>query len=149
MHKSVLLVEYPLEFINVTPVNPLISKCQIKVCYVGDEPNRNRTVITKETARAMANSLPGSPIVGYFNEDKNDFEGHNRSIEISNGEFKIKDTTRPYGFIDLNAKVLRELNFALVDEADSILIDEGRVPLIISGGSKEVHHQLYQVRRMR
>ena len=41
---------------------------------------------------------------------------------------------------DLKAKVLRELNFALVDEADSILIDEGRVPLIISGGSKEVHN---------
>ena len=41
---------------------------------------------------------------------------------------------------DLNAKVLRGLNFALVDEADSILIDEGRVPLIISGGSKEVHN---------
>ena len=41
---------------------------------------------------------------------------------------------------ELNAKVLRDLNFALVDEADSILIDEGRVPLIISGGSKEVHN---------
>ncbi len=41
---------------------------------------------------------------------------------------------------DINAKVLRELNFALVDEADSILIDEGRVPLIISGGSKQVHN---------
>ena len=41
---------------------------------------------------------------------------------------------------DIKDKVLRELNFALVDEADSILIDEGRVPLIISGGSKEVHN---------
>ena len=41
---------------------------------------------------------------------------------------------------DLKSKVLRPLNFALVDEADSILIDEGRVPLIISGGSKEVHN---------
>ena len=125
MHKSVLLVEHPLEFINITPVNPLISKCQIKVCYVGDEPNRNRTVITKETARAMANSLPGSPIVGYFNENKNDFEEHNRSIEISNGEFKIKDTTRPYGFIDLNAKVW----FAKYLDDDSVereyLVTEG------------------------
>ena len=53
----------------------------------------------------MANSLPGSPIVGFFNEDKQDFEEHNRVIDISNGEFKIKDTTRPYGFVDLNAKV--------------------------------------------
>lgn len=29
--------------------------------------------------------------------------------------------------------VQRELNFAIVDEVDSILIDEARTPLIISG----------------
>ena len=34
-------------------------------------------------------------------------------------------------------RVLRPLNFALVDEVDSILIDESRTPLIISGGSRE------------
>ena len=33
-------------------------------------------------------------------------------------------------------RVLRELNFALVDEVDSILIDESRTPLIISGGQR-------------
>lgn len=32
-------------------------------------------------------------------------------------------------------RVLRGLNFAIIDEADSILIDESRTPLIISGGS--------------
>ena len=104
MHTSIKL-DTPVEFINITPLNPLISKCQIKVCYVGDEPNRNRSIITKETAKQMANSLPGCPIVGFFNEEKNDFEEHNRIIDISNGQFKIKDTTRPYGFVDLGAKV--------------------------------------------
>ena len=103
-HTSVKL-ETPCEFINVTPLNPLISKCQIKVCYVSDEPNRNKSIITKEVAKTMANSLPGSPIVGYFNEAKGDFEEHNRIIDISNGQFRIKDNTRPYGFVDLNAKV--------------------------------------------
>ncbi|MDY3829571.1 MAG: preprotein translocase subunit SecA [Erysipelotrichaceae bacterium] len=34
-------------------------------------------------------------------------------------------------------RVLRGLNFALVDEVDSILIDESRTPLIISGGNKD------------
>lgn len=33
-------------------------------------------------------------------------------------------------------RVLRPLNFALVDEVDSILVDESRTPLIISGGQK-------------
>ena len=37
---------------------------------------------------------------------KGDFEEHNRIIDISNGGFEIKDTTRPYGFVDLNAKGL-------------------------------------------
>ena len=103
MHKSVKL-STPCEFINVQPLNPLISKCQIKVCYVGEQPNRNKSVITKEVATKMANSLPGSPIVGFFNEDKKDFEEHNRTIDIHNGQFEIKDATRPYGFVDLNAK---------------------------------------------
>lgn len=103
-HMSIKL-DTPAEIINVKPLNPLISKCQIKVCYVGDEPNRNRSIITKEVARDMANSLPGSPIVGFYNENSKDFEEHNRQILISNGEFKIEDITRPYGFVDLNAKV--------------------------------------------
>ena len=37
---------------------------------------------------------------------------------------------------DASHRVLRKLNFAVIDEADSILIDESRTPLIISGGSK-------------
>lgn len=68
MHESQPRLDLPCEMINVVPINPLISKCQIKVCYVGDEPNRNGSVITKEVAREMANSLPGSPIVGTYNE---------------------------------------------------------------------------------
>jgi len=37
---------------------------------------------------------------------------------------------------DMSRRVLRGLNFCIVDEADSILIDESRTPLIISGGAK-------------
>jgi hypothetical protein len=95
-----------VELIDVAPSNysPLISKCTIKVCYVGDEPNRNGSVITKEVAKQMAPSLRGAAIVGFYNEAKEDFEEHNRIIDISNGEFEVKDTTKPYGFVDLNAK---------------------------------------------
>jgi hypothetical protein len=105
MQHTTVKLDTPVEFINITPLNPLISKCQIKVCYVGDKPNRNGSVITKEVAKQMANSLPGCPIVGFYNEEKEDFEEHNRIIDISNGKFEIKDTTRPYGFVDLGAKV--------------------------------------------
>ncbi len=37
---------------------------------------------------------------------------------------------------DMEHRELRGLNFCIVDEADSILIDESRTPLIISGGAK-------------
>ncbi|ARU90977.1 preprotein translocase subunit SecA [Spiroplasma clarkii] len=37
---------------------------------------------------------------------------------------------------NLGQKVQRKLNYAIIDEADSILIDEARTPLIISGGSQ-------------
>ena len=103
-HSSVKL-ESPIEFINIVPYNPLISKCEIKVCYVSDKPNRNRSIITKEVATQMANSLPGCPIVGLYNEGREDFEEHNRIIEIGGGKFNVKDATKPYGFVDLNAKV--------------------------------------------
>lgn len=36
----------------------------------------------------------------------------------------------------VDGRVLRGLEYAIVDEADSILIDESRTPLIISGGAK-------------
>ncbi|QOD86313.1 preprotein translocase subunit SecA [Weissella viridescens] len=40
-------------------------------------------------------------------------------------------------------RVQRPLNFALVDEVDSILIDEARTPLIISGAPAQENTQLY------
>mgnify|MGYP002508081060 FL=1 len=35
--------------------------------------------------------------------------------------------------VQISQKMQRKLNFAIVDEVDSILIDEARTPLIISG----------------
>lgn len=105
MHVSINMDDMPIEVLDITPVNPLISKCQIKVCYVGQQPNRNRSVITKEVAKDLANSIPGCPIVGYFNDAEGDYEEHNKVIEIANGKINIKDTTRPYGFVSMDAKV--------------------------------------------
>ncbi|HDD53062.1 MAG TPA: preprotein translocase subunit SecA [Thermosulfidibacter takaii] len=45
---------------------------------------------------------------------------------------------------DISECVQRELNYAIVDEVDSILIDEARTPLIISGPSEE-STELYYV----
>ena len=41
--------------------------------------------------------------------------------------------------------VQRPLNYALVDEVDSILIDEARTPLIVSGANAVETSQLYHM----
>jgi preprotein translocase subunit SecA len=52
----------------------------------------------------------------------------------------LRDNMSP----NLEGRVLRGLEFTVVDEADSILIDESRTPLIISGGNRAAASQ-YQV----
>jgi preprotein translocase subunit SecA len=44
-------------------------------------------------------------------------------------------------------RVQRGLNFAVVDEVDSVLIDEARTPLIISGGSMHTSNQYMDAQR--
>src|SRR5208283_582892 len=44
--------------------------------------------------------------------------------------------------------VQREYNYAIVDEVDSILIDEARTPLIISGPSEESTDKYYKINRI-
>src|SRR2546428_9334079 len=65
-------------------------------------------------------------------------------------------TNNEYGFDYLrdNMKfriedcVQRSHNFAIVDEVDSILVDEARTPLIISGPSEESTDKYYKVNRI-
>ena len=61
----------------------------------------------------------------------------------TNNEFGF-DYLRDNMVVDKNQLVLRPLNYAIVDEVDSILIDEARTPLIISGPS-EKSGELYGV----
>lgn len=125
MRHSSVKMNTPCEPINVTPLNPLISKCQIKVCYVSDDPNRNKSVITKEVATKMANSLPGSPIVGYFNRETEDFEQHSKQLEIIDGKIAITEKTKPYGFVDLNAKCWFQKFVDDGDQEHEYLMTEG------------------------
>ena len=48
----------------------------------------------------------------------------------------------------LSDYVQRELNFAIVDEVDSILIDEARTPLIISGPTEDNTDEYYKIDRV-
>jgi preprotein translocase subunit SecA len=70
-------------------------------------------------------------------------EHHDRQVSYAaditygtNNEFGF-DYLRDNMAFNLEQKVQRGLNFAIVDEVDSILIDEARTPLIISGPTEE------------
>lgn len=99
---SIATIDKP-EFINITPYNPLISQCEIKVFYIGE--NRNKSYITKEVAKEMANTLPGCPIVGYYKEEKKDFADHGDRIVMDDSGIHFQCMTRPYGFVAPDAKV--------------------------------------------
>jgi len=65
-------------------------------------------------------------------------------------------TNNEYGFdylrdnmkYDISDYCQRELNYAIVDEVDSILIDEARTPLIISGPSEDSTDKYYKINRI-
>ena len=101
-NRSVATIDRP-EFIDIQPYNPLISQCTIKVLYLGK--NRNGSFIDKNTAIQMANSLPGTPIVGAWRKDIEDFGDHGHVITIEDGEIKFACKTVPYGFVAPDARV--------------------------------------------
>ena len=91
-----------VEFVSLTPLNPLISKCEIKVLYTG--LNRNKSFITKDVANKMAQSLPGTPIVGEFLTQ--DFGDHGEEdLVIDENGLRFVKSTVPYGFIPTDAKI--------------------------------------------
>ncbi len=72
-------------------------------------------------------------ITGEINEDGLRKEQYLADITYgTNNEFGF-DFLRDNMHYELDEKVQREYNFVIVDEVDSILIDEARTPLIISG----------------
>ncbi len=62
----------------------------------------------------------------------------------TNNEFGF-DYLRDNMKVDLKDKVQRGFNFCIVDEIDSILIDEARTPLIISGAGEDDTYKYHEV----
>src|SRR3954449_3500627 len=89
--------------------------------------------------------------VGVIQHDLNDAER-----QVAYGCDITYGTNNEFGFdylrdnmkIDLAHYVQRGHHFAIVDEVDSILIDEARTPLIISGPAEEAPDLYYEVDRI-
>lgn len=123
MNRSIPILE-SFEIINFEPVNSMISRCEIKVLYLG--PNRNNTVFSKSVAIEMAKTLPGTPIVGLFNDNTKDFEEHTmENPKIEKGAFLMKPATSPYGFIPFDAQVWFQDFLDSDGEVRKYLVTEG------------------------
>ncbi len=89
--------------------------------------------------------------VGLIQHDASD-----RERQVAYGSDVTYGTNNEFGFdylrdhmkFDHKSFVQRELYYAIVDEVDSILIDEARTPLIISGPAEESTELYYRVNRM-
>ena len=89
--------------------------------------------------------------VGYIGHDMDNDERREMYAKdityVTNNELGF-DYLRDNMVISRDERVLRPLNYCIVDEVDSILIDEARTPLIISGPSEQSTDKYYIVNRL-
>ncbi len=76
-------------------------------------------------------------VIVHGQNDRQKQEGYRCDISYCTNNELGFDYLRDNMKFDLNDYAQRELNFAIVDECDSILVDEARTPLIISGPAEE------------
>ncbi|MBV8550743.1 MAG: preprotein translocase subunit SecA [Acidobacteriaceae bacterium] len=88
----------------------------------------------------------GTIVHDLYDQERRD--AYNSDITYgTNNEFGF-DYLRDNMKFRLEDYVQRDFNFAIVDEVDSILIDEARTPLIIAGPSEESTDKYYRVNRI-
>ncbi len=89
--------------------------------------------------------------VGVIQHDLSDSErkrSYNSDVTYGTNNELGFDYLRDNMKFDLESMVQRGHHFAIVDEVDSILIDEARTPLIISGPSEESTDKYYRIDRI-
>lgn len=105
-------------------INSVFSMGRARIFYKG--PNRNRSVIEGEVAEQLASTIPGTPVVGTFDYEEDDFTGH----ECDSSAF---------GFIPLDPKA----KWVTVDDKTYLEVDvviwDGRFEEAKDIISKEKH----------
>ncbi|MFO7963588.1 MAG: preprotein translocase subunit SecA [Desulfobacterales bacterium] len=122
-------------------LNALTGK-GVHIITVNDYLARRDTEWMGQIYRFLGLSV-GTIVHGMSDAERKD--AYNSEITYgTNNEFGF-DYLRDNMKFNYESIVQKELNFAIVDEVDSILIDEARTPLIISGPAEKSTHLYYQV----
>ncbi|MEK7562194.1 MAG: preprotein translocase subunit SecA, partial [Patescibacteria group bacterium] len=113
--------------------------------YIYDESYRNPKLETRNSKFDEERDVVGGfKVVQEFLKPCSRKEAYAADITYgTNHEFGF-DYLRDNMVYELPQQVQRGFNFCIVDEVDSILIDEARVPLIISGQEEEATEKYYQ-----
>ena len=86
--------------------NTLYSSAKLKIFYVGQTADKR--LFTKEFSDQLIKTLPYVPVVGYYNEEKEDFEGHHEEVQYIYGVVPedtvieyIEEDNRSYAVCDV------------------------------------------------
>jgi preprotein translocase subunit SecA len=123
--------------------------------YLNSLTGKGVHVVTVNDYLAERDANTMRPVFGYLGQTvgailsnmDNDArrEAYNCDITYgTNSEFGF-DYLRDNMKVDLKQKVQRGFNYCIVDEIDSILIDEARTPLIISGAGEDDTYKYHEV----
>jgi preprotein translocase subunit SecA len=126
--------------------------------YLNSLDGKGCHVVTVNDYLAKRDSEWMSPIYNFLGltvgvivhglDDEERREAYHKDITYgTNNEFGF-DYLRDNMKFSLEEYVQREFNYAIVDEVDSILIDEARTPLIISGPSEESTDKYYKINQI-
>ena len=111
--------------------------------YVYDKDFKNKEDLSAQAGDKERDIVGGFKVVQDFLKPVSRKEAYAADITYgTNHEFGF-DYLRDNMVLDSSQECQRGFNFAIVDEVDSILIDEARVPLIISGQGEESVEKYY------
>ncbi len=109
--------------------------------YLAQRDAENNRPLFEFLGLTIGINLPNMPTVAKR-------EAYNADITYgTNNEYGF-DYLRDNMVFSKDARVQRPLNYALVDEVDSILIDEARTPLIISGPAEDSSERYVRVNKI-
>lgn len=106
-------------------INSMFSMGRARIFYKGI--NRNRSIIEGEVADKLALTIPGTPVIGTYNYDINDFEGH-------------EDNPSAYGFIPLNPN----MNWVTITDNENQKREYLEVDVVIWDGYFEEAKEIFE-----
>lgn len=127
-------------------INSVFSIGRARIFYKGI--NRNRSIIDGEVAEKLASTIPGTPIIGTFNYETNDFEGH----EDNPSAFGFVPLDPHSSWVELNGKEYLEVDVVVWDgrfeEAAEILKNEKHLsmelnPKTLRGSFEKIGSKTY------